>query len=123
MGLFDGTSLEQPVTCKHCGKPLDGDGRCTCPRTAEGELSLPTDIHPRVRREKRRGKWCTVVTELSSTAEGGPTDLKALLKELRTSLGTGGGIAENDLVIQGDHRDAIVAKLKKMGYAAKAAGG
>ena len=125
MGLFDGTPLEQPVTCEHCKKAVDpsSDDPCTCPRTTEGTLSLAKNVHPRVRREKRRGKWCTVVTDLASTNEGGPTDLKAMLKDLRTSLGTGGGIADSDLVIQGDHRDAIVTKLKAMGYDAKPGGG
>lgn len=115
-GLFDGTPLEQPVTCEHCRKT---HGQCDCPRGADGKVLLPKAQHPRVRREKRRGKWCTVVAELDPVA----TDHKALLKVLRTALGTGGGLADGDLVIQGDHRDAIVAKLKSLGYQAKASGG
>ncbi len=125
MGLFDGTPLERPVTCERCGKPLEADAgadSCACSRDNEGTLRRPEDIHPRVRREKRRGKWCTVVGELGEPADG---ELKALLKTLRTSLGTGGGIDGEtaSLVIQGDHRDAIVERLKAMGYRAKASGG
>lgn len=116
MGLFDGTSLERPVTCERCAKSLDD---CACPRDAGGDVCTPKDQSPRVRREKRRGKWTTVVTELDPVA----TDLKALLKELRTGLGTGGGITEGELIIQGDHRDAVVEKLNAMGYKAKASGG
>lgn len=123
-GLFAGTPLERPVTCEHCNKQLDA---CTCPRDASGNLALPKDIHPRIRREKRRGKWNTVITDLSPTTDGGPTDLKALLKHLRTTLSTGGGIdttgEQHALVLQGDHRDAVVAKLNAMGYSAKPAGG
>ena len=115
-GLFDGTSLERPVTCERCQKPLDA---CACPRDASGAVVAPKDQAPRVRREKRRGKWCTIVAELDPDA----TDLKALLKQLRTALGTGGGITDGELVIQGDHRDAIVERLNNMGYRAKAAGG
>lgn len=140
MGLFDGTPLERPVTCEHCGKPLPqgatspkpaappeiGDV-CSCPRDAAGDLRLPKDQHPRVRREKRRGKWCTVVSGLDPRA----TDLKDTLKTLRTALGTGGGLstdaADPDgpeaIVLQGDHRDAVVARLRDLGYQAKAAGG
>lgn len=133
MGLFDGTSLERPVTCQHCGKPLSAAAdapntdTCTCPRDADGALRLPTDQHPRVRREKRRGKWCTIIADLDDSATTGTADRKALLKSLRTSLGTGGGLAtSNDadaIILQGDHRDAVVKHLCEMGYRAKAAGG
>ncbi|MEM1422801.1 MAG: translation initiation factor [Planctomycetota bacterium] len=119
-GLFDGTPLERPVTCERCSEDLDA---CACPRDASGAVRTPKDQSPRVRREKRRGKWTTIVTDLDPVA----TDLKALLKELRTGLGTGGGISssggDDELVIQGDHRDAIVEKLKAMGYKANASGG
>lgn len=114
-GLFDGTPLEQPVTCARCGETL---AACACPAVD------PTTIAPRVRREKRRGKWCTIVAELGLSKD----DAKALLKELRTGLGTGGGLGDAkdgviELVLQGDHRDAVVQRLSSMGYKAKAAGG
>lgn len=85
----------------------------------KGDVCQPSDQSPRVRREKRRGKWTTVVAELDPEA----TDLKALLKQLRTSLGTGGGITDGELILQGDHRDSVVDRLNAMGYKAKAAGG
>jgi len=115
-GLFAGTSLERPVTCERCGKVLD---ECACPRDWAGEVCSHGDQSPRVRREKRRGKWCTVIAGLDAEA----TDLKGLLKALRTGLGTGGGISDGDLILQGDHRDAVVDRLVAMGYKAKAAGG
>ncbi len=119
-GLFDGTPLERPVTCEHCGKAMDA---CGCPRDADGALLLPRDQQARVRREKRRGKYVTVVTGLDSTA----TDLVGLAKELRSTLGAGGSVTgkggEAQVEIQGDHRDRVVAMLKERGYPAKAAGG
>lgn len=126
-GLFDGTPLQRPVTCERCGEPLDD---CRCPRGADGAVLDPAALAPRVRREKRRGKWCTVVADLGLPKD----DAKALLKELRTALGTGGGLdtgggqgeagkASVELVLQGDHRDAIVRRLQARGYKAKAAGG
>ena len=115
-GLFDGTPLERPVTCEHCGLELS---ECNCPRGESGDVCLPCHQRPRVRREKRRGKWCAVVVDLDPTA----TDLKALLRTLRTKLGTGGGISDNELVIQGDHQAKIVAKLCELGYQAKPSGG
>ena len=122
-GLFDGTPLEQPVTCQRCGKPREGADPCACPRDAAGNVALPQDQHPRIRREKRRGKWNTIIAGLDPAA----TDLKALLKLLRTSLGTGGGLGGEpdspELVLQGDHRDVVVTQLREMGYQAKPAGG
>ena len=115
-GLFDGTPLERPVTCEHCDKP---HARCDCPRGADGKVKLARDQSPRVHREKRRGKWTTVVTDLDPVA----TDLNALLKDLRARLGAGGAPTDDGIEIQGDHRDKIVALLKERGYAAKAAGG
>ena len=116
-GLFDGTPLERPVTCARCGEGVDA---CRCPKGDDGRAIDPTSISPRVRREKRRGKWCTVVAELGLSKE----DSKALLKEMRTTLGTGGGLGDDgEIVLQGDHRDAIVRRLIEMGYQAKPAGG
>jgi len=113
-GLFDGTALERPVTCERCGKASND---CGCPAVD------PKATSPRVRREKRRGKWNTVVGELGLSKD----DAKALLKDLRTAMGTGGGLGDApdgvEIVLQGDHRDAVVERLRAQGYKAKAAGG
>lgn len=115
-GLFDGTPLERPVTCPACGKAMSD---CTCPRDASGELCRPADQDARVHREKRRGKWMTVVTGLNPSA----TDLKALAKEVKAKCATGGATTADGLEVQGDHRDTLVTLLKAKGYPAKPAGG
>lgn len=115
-GLFSGTSLEQPVTCEVCGESLDD---CACPRGADGKPCLPADQDARVRREKRRGKWVTVVTGLDASA----TDLKALAKKLKAACSAGGSVTDDGVEVQGDHRDKVVEALRAMGYPAKAAGG
>lgn len=115
-GLFDGTSLQRPVTCERCELPLD---RCACPRAADGGVLLPKDQPARVRREKRRGKAVTVIAGLDPVA----TDLPAMLKQLKKSLGAGGTVADGEIEIQGDHRDKLVDLLKGLGYPAKPAGG
>ncbi|MGL4513805.1 MAG: hypothetical protein ACRCT8_12000 [Lacipirellulaceae bacterium] len=79
----------------------------------------PSEQQPRVRRERRRGKWCAVVAGLDDD----PATLKTLLSALRTKLGCGGGVSDGELVLQGDCRDAVVAKLVELGYKAKASGG
>lgn len=116
MGLFDGTSLERPVTCARCGKPSDA---CACPRDGAGDVCLPADQDARVRREKRRGKWVTVVGGLDAAA----SDLPALAKQAKKKWAGGGGVTGDGFEVQGDHRDALVAWLKQLGYAAKASGG
>jgi translation initiation factor 1 len=42
---------------------------------------------------------------------------------LKTKLGTGGAVKDEDLEIQGDHRDQLVVLLNELGYSAKRAGG
>ena len=116
MGLFDGTALERPVTCPRCGQPL---ADCTCPRDAGGSLKPPGDQPARVLREKRRGKWTTVVAGLDPAA----SDLPAMLKTLQTKLGVGGTVRDDGFELQGDARDRVVEHLKQLGYPAKPAGG
>jgi len=116
-GLFDGTALERPVTCERCEKPL---AACKCPRNATGKIMLPGEQQARVQRERRGGKMVTVVSGLDPAA----TNLKDLLKVLKAKFSTGGTVGEGGTVeIQGDHRDALVAHLKSLGYAAKPSGG
>ncbi len=116
MGLFDGTSLERPVTCERCGKPLDA---CACPRGGDGAVRLPADQQARVRREKRRGKFVTVVSGLDPSA----SDLKGMLKRFKSGMGVGGSVTADGFELQGDHRDPLVEQLRTMGYPAKPAGG
>ncbi|MGF1632587.1 MAG: translation initiation factor [Phycisphaerae bacterium] len=116
MGLFDGTKYARPVTCARCGQTADA---CTCPRNAAGEVTPPSAQSARVQREKRRGKWTTVVSGLDANA----TDLPGLLKRFQTRFGVGGTTRPDGFELQGDHRDAVVEALKQQGYPAKASGG
>ena len=122
MGLFDGTSLERPVTCERCEKPL---ADCRCPRDSQGQIKLPADQPLRVRRETggRGGKTVTVILGLDPHA----TDIPALLKDLKNALGAGGTVKETPagptLELQGDHRDRVLELLRARGYPAKPAGG
>lgn len=115
-GLFDGTALEQPVTCEQCKQPM---ADCRCARDGQGQVCSPSDQPARVQREKRRGKWVTVVSGLDPVA----SDRKALLKQFKNQCSAGGAVRDDGFEIQGDHRDRIVAAMKEMGYPAKASGG
>lgn len=80
---------------------------------------LNTPVLVALERKGRGGKTVSVVKQVMSPPQG----KQALLKLLKTKLGTGGALKGDELEIQGDHRDAIVAVLKELGYQAKRAGG
>lgn len=70
-------------------------------------------------RAGRHGKTVSVIRGVKSPPEG----KKALLKYLKSKLGTGGAIKGGDIEIQGEQREKIVAMLNDLGYKAKVAGG
>ena len=115
-GLFAGTALERPVTCAVCDRPTE---QCDCPRDASGNVLRPQDQPARVQREKRRGKWMTVVSGLDTSA----SDLPAMLKDVKKWCSAGGAVTADGFEVQGDHRDRLVDRLKDRGYPAKPAGG
>ncbi|MCB0215889.1 MAG: translation initiation factor [Caldilineae bacterium] len=94
-------------------------------RTGGGKPSGPS-LPPEkqlagIRREKkgRGGKTVTLVHDLQLTE----ADLKALAKQLKAACGTGGSAKDGEIVIQGDHREAIAAALQGLGYKTKFTGG
>lgn len=66
-------------------------------------------------KRNRGGKQVTVVADFVGSAE----DLTALAKTLKTKCGVGGSAKDGEIIIQGDHRDKIVALLIGMGYNAR----
>lgn len=77
----------------------------------------PVRVH--LERKGRGGKTVSVIKGVMSPPHG----KQALVKLLKNKLGTGGAVKEDDVEIQGDHRDKIVDLLKGLGYQAKKAGG
>src|SRR4030065_68284 len=73
----------------------------------------------RLERKGRGGKSVTVVDGLQMRQK----EKEALLKQLKTKLGTGGTVKDASLEIQGDHRDALMAGVGTLGYTAKRSGG
>ena len=115
-GMFDGTSLERPVTCEACEQPL---AQCACPRNESGVVLLPKDQPARVGREKRRkGKIVTVITGLDNVA----SNLDAILAQLKSACAAAGTISERRIEIQGNHREQVLSILQDLGYPAKLSG-
>jgi len=73
----------------------------------------------RLDRKGRGGKSVTVIEGLRIPQQ----EREALLKRLKANLGTGGTVRDTCLVIQGDHRHALMAALEKLGYPTKRSGG
>lgn len=54
---------------------------------------------------------------------GKSDDLNALASELKKLCGGGGSVKDEEILIQGDHRDKLVTWLTQHNYKAKKAGG
>jgi translation initiation factor 1 len=70
-------------------------------------------------RKGRKGKTVTVVTGFQAK----PETIAALLKQLKAQCGTGGTVKENEIEIQGEHKQKLVQILTQLGYKAKISGG
>jgi translation initiation factor 1 len=75
----------------------------------------------RVQREVKGRKGKTVTTVSGFLLDD--DELKLVAAQLKRKCGTGGSVKDGIIIIQGDHRDALLSELKKQGYTAKLAGG
>ena len=70
-------------------------------------------------RKRRGGKSVTVVEGIQMSQK----EMKSLLKQLKAGLGTGGAVKDTAIEIQGEHCNAVMDVLEKMGYRPKRSGG
>ncbi len=69
--------------------------------------------------EKRKGKPITIIEGYT----GADSDFKILAKEIKQLLSVGGSFKNEQIIIQGDYRDKIMAFLKEKGFKVKRVGG
>jgi translation initiation factor 1 len=109
-------STDSGRICLSCAKPK---AECICRK--KQVPPLPADGVIRIRREVkgRGGKTVTVASGFQLDYNG----LNRLSAELKRRCGTGGSAKDGEILIQGDHREAVLAELKQRGFTAKIAGG
>ncbi|MBW2251218.1 MAG: translation initiation factor Sui1 [Deltaproteobacteria bacterium] len=112
-------STETGSICTLCQKPVS---ECTCKKKkSRPQTNIKYDGIIRIQREVkgRKGKTVTTVSAFQLADD----ELKNLAAQLKRKCGTGGSVKDGIIIIQGDHRDALLSELKKQGYSAKLAGG
>ncbi len=90
--------------------------------TERGVLDLPPseqNLKVQASRKGRKGKTVTVITGFQTK----PETLAALAKQLKAQCGTGGTVKENEIEIQGEHKQKLLEILTQLGYKAKISGG
>jgi translation initiation factor 1 len=112
-------STETGRICPSCQKPVS---KCTCKKKkSRSQTNIKIDGIIRVQREVkgRKGKTVTTVSGFQINID----ELKSLATQLKRHCGTGGSLKDGVIIIQGDHRDTLIAELKNRGFKAKIAGG
>ena len=77
--------------------------------------SLPANeqiLKIKLDKKHRAGKVVSIIEGFSMREE----EIENLAKKIKTFCGTGGSAKENEIIIQGDHREKILQWLVKNGY-------
>ena len=91
----------------------DNKNKNTSQKTSSCKEVLAPEKHQlHFAKEKRRGKVVTIVKPFCLSAN----DLKALLKNIKKKLGTGGTVKENTLEFQGELQTQLRTALETLGY-------
>jgi translation initiation factor 1 len=105
-------STDRGRLCPKCGWP---ERDCRCSSNLEQGVPAKIVVVLRIEKAGRGGKSVTVIDELPRNREL----VTSLAGELKKALGTGGTAGETRVEIQGEHRDAIRARLQAKGWRVK----
>lgn len=108
-------STGQGRMCPQCSQPI---ANCKC-RSASATPIGNGNVRVGRATAGRKGNGVTTVTGLPLEMNA----LQELARKLKAKCGSGGTVKDGVIEIQGEHRDALVAELLKLGFAAKKAGG
>jgi translation initiation factor 1 len=112
-------STETGKTCPSCQKSVTD---CNCKKKkSRSQANIKIDGIIRIQREVkgRKGKTVTTVSGFQINAD----ELKNLATQLKRRCGSGGSVKDGIIIIQGDHRETLIAELKAKGFRAKISGG
>ena len=112
-------STESGKICPLCQKAVS---ECICKKKkSRSQTNIKYDGIIRIQRETkgRKGKTVTTVSAFQLADD----ELKNLATQLKRHCGAGGSVKDGVIIIQGDHRDTLIAELKNRGFKAKIAGG
>jgi len=112
-------STESGKICPTCQQPVS---KCTCKKKkSKSQPNIKIAGIIRVQREVkgRKGKTVTTISGFQLDHD----ELKDLATHLKRRCGTGGSVKDGVILIQGDHRETLIAELKGRGFKAKIAGG
>ena len=116
-------STETGRICPECGRPASG---CVCKKKKPVKADKPPTGYPddgvvRIRREVKGRKGKTVTMVFGLPLRDG--ELNEITKALKRRCGAGGTVQDGVILIQGDHRQTLLDEIRRLGYAAKSAGG
>lgn len=89
--------------CPKCGLPKN---LCICQQIAKEQQKIKIKVDRR-----RFGKEVTIVSGL-----GSDVDLQGLTKQLKKKLACGGTHKNNEIVLQGSHRNRVKEILQEQGF-------
>ena len=67
----------------------------------------------------RAGKIVTIIKGFNSSIK----EIRKIEKKLKKTIGAGGSLKHNEIIIQGNYRDKIISILQGMGHEVKRVGG
>jgi translation initiation factor 1 len=92
------------MICQKCGLPQE---LCVCETIAKEAQKIKVTLV-----QKRYGKYMTIIKGVDPKK----IDLKDLMKKLKSRLACGGTYKNDEIELQGDHRDRVKKILVEEGF-------